>query len=340
MLLKELSEAPGVSGGEGEVRKILREAVTPLVDGIMVDVMGNLVAYKEGTGKGPRVMVAAHMDEVGLMVAGCEKNGMVNFYKVGGLDDRVLVSKVVSVGPDRVPGVLGAKAIHLQKPEERKKALKSEEMYIDIGARDQGQAEKMVRPGDHVSFVTRFSPLGDRCVKGKALDDRVGCALLVELLKQEYPFPFYGVFTVQEELGMRGATVAAYTLDPDLALVLESTTAADVPGLKEERQVTTLGRGPALTFMDGSHVGHRGMVGLLAELGEKEGVPYQYRRFTGAGTDAGAISLVREGIPAAVVSVPCRYIHSPASLMSLEDYNNTWKLVELFLRNIPERGFK
>ncbi|UNC91810.1 M42 family metallopeptidase [Candidatus Contubernalis alkaliaceticus] len=340
MLLKVLSEASGVSGGEQEIRSIIRQEVSPYCDEVRTDVLGNLIVHKKGEKDGPVLMVVAHMDEVGMIVAGFERSGLLRFSKVGGLDDRVLVSKVVQIGPQKVPGVIGAKAIHLQQPEERNKSIKIEEMYIDIGARSQDEAEKKVKLGDYVSFTTGFEEIGDHCFKGKALDNRVGCFILIEMLKKNnYPFSFYGVFSVQEEVGMRGAGTAAYSIKPDLALVVEGTTAADIPEVKEEGHVTTLGRGPALSIMDASVIAHRGMVSFLRKLAEEKGIPYQIRRFTGAGTDAGRIALTREGIPSAVVSVPCRYIHNPAGISSFKDLENTKKLVEAFLMNLPEGGF-
>ena len=338
MLLKELSEASGVSGGESEVRRLIKEAVEPYVDELKTDMLGNLIAFKSGSKKAPRLMLSAHMDEVGLIVAGFEESGLIRFSKVGGIDDRVLVSKTVLIGEKKIPGVIGAKAIHLQKPEERKKSLKVEELYIDIGAKSKEEAKKEVKLGDYVSYNTRYQEIGVNYAKGKAFDNRVGCALLIEALKKEYTFPLYGVFTVQEEVGMRGAAVAAYRIRPDLALVIEGTTAADVIELKEESYVTTLGKGPALTFMDTSVICDKKIIETLVELAEKENIPIQFRRFTGANTDAGKISLSREGVRSVVISVPCRYIHNPVNILSLEDVKNTLKLIELFLDKLPEGG--
>ncbi len=340
MLLKELSEASGVSGGEGEVRNIIKKSIENLVDEVKFDVLGNLIAYKKGfKNKGPRVMLTAHMDEVGLITAGFDKSGLIRFSKVGSIDERVLVSKVVHIGPKKIPGVIGAKAIHLQKPEERKKSLKTEELYIDIGAKSREEAEKIVNLGDYISFNTKYHEIGEECVKGKAFDNRVGCAILIEALKKEYPFPLFGVFTVQEEIGARGAGTAAYAVKPDLALVIEGTTAADVVEIKEEGHATTLGKGPALTIMDASVISSRKIVDFLIQTAEENRIPYQFRRFTGGGTDAGKIALTQEGVKSVVVSVPCRYIHNPVGILSLVDVKNTLKLVEHFLLNIPEGGF-
>ncbi len=337
MLLRRLAEAPGVSGDEGEVRAILREEVEGRAEEIFCDAMGNLYARK-GKGKKPRVMLVAHMDEVGLIVTGYEKSGLLRIDKVGGIDNRVLISKPVVVGKDRVPGVIGAKAIHLQKPAERKKAIPLENIFVDIGARSQDEAEKMAKPGDYVSFTAKTVDIGDNCLCGKAFDDRAGCAVLVDVLKEDYDLELTAVFTVQEEVGLRGAGVAAYTVQPDLALVVESTSASDVAGTKEQGHVTKLGGGPAITLMDSSYIAPQTMVNFLVKIAEKLAVPYQFRHLATASTDAGRISQSLEGIMTGVISVPCRYIHSPACIISQEDWHNTVRLVKGVLNAIAEGG--
>jgi endoglucanase len=337
MLLKRLSEAYGVSGDECEIRSILREELASHVEEIHTDSLGNLYV-KKGIGRTPRVMVAAHMDEIGLMVVGYEKSGLLRVAKVGGIDDRVLVSKSVVVGKDRVPGVIGAKAVHLQKPAERKKAIDIDNLYIDLGARSQDEAEKLVKIGDYVAFVSKTREAGDNCLIGKAFDDRAGCAILAELLKEDYELELNGVFTVQEEVGLRGAGVAAYTIHPDVALVIEGTSAADVAGTKEAGYVTQLGAGPALTLMDSSYIAPQKMIDLVVGTAKTLGIPFQYRRLTTAGTDAGIISQTHGGILSVVISVPCRYIHSPASIINMDDLQNTLRLAKGILKAIAEGG--
>lgn len=341
MLLKALTEAFGVPGQEHEVRDILRDYVRPHCDEIETDSIGNLIAIKRGTSKdGPKVMLAAHMDEIGLMVTYIEKSGVLRFYPVGGIDPRVLVSKQVLVGRDRIPGVIGAKPIHLQKREEADKPFELEGLYIDIGAKDKDEAEKLVKLGDGVVFATRYAEIGSDRAKAKAFDDRVGCAIIAELLArdQRWSFTLQAVFTVQEEVGARGAQVAAYRLEPNLAIALEGTTASDVPGSKEHQYSTRLGKGPALTHTDASLVADMRIVRRLAEVAEARGIPFQFRELAVGGTDAGRIHLVREGIPAAVVSVPTRYIHSPVSIIDKRDFEHTLALVGAFLDSIDERG--
>ncbi len=341
MLLKALTEAFGVSGQEQEVRDILSERVRPHCDEVETDSLGNLIALRRGSDKNcPKVMLTAHMDEVGLMVTFIEKSGALRFAPVGGVDPRVLVSKAVYIGRNRIPGVIGAKPIHLQKREEADKPFELDAMFIDIGAKDREEAEKLVKVGDCAVFATEHAEVGTNRVKAKALDDRVGCAVIAEVLARgrRWSFTLQAVFTAQEEVGARGAQVAAYRLEPDIALGLEGTTAWDVPGSEPHQASTTLGRGPALTHVDASLVADMRIVRRLVEVAEARGIPYQFRELTVGGTDAGRIHLVREGIPAAVVSVPTRYIHSPVCIVDKADYANTIELVTGFLDSIEERG--
>lgn len=335
--MRRLTEAAGVSGSEGEVRSILKDEVGPHTDEMRVDPLGNLITVKKGKGAGPRVMVAAHMDEIGLMVSWIEKGGLLRFKKVGGIDDRVLVSKVVYIGADKVPGVIGAKPVHLQEASEREKPIKYDQLYIDIGAKSREEAEKKVKMGDAVAFATRYEEIGRGYAKAKAFDDRIGCAVLAETLKNSYDFPLYGVFTVQEEVGLRGAATAAYSVEPDLAVVLEGTTCSDTPETKEHGYATTLGAGPAISLMDATSIANKKMVAGLVKVAEENGIPYQFRRTTFGGNDAGRIHLTRQGVAACTLSVPTRYIHSPASVIHLDDFANACRLLDLFLKSI-EKG--
>ncbi len=342
MLLRELSEARGVSGHEQAVRELILNAVKPWSDAHRVDALGNLICLRRARGqpqdKGPRkVMLAAHMDEVGLMVTGINSDGTLRFGPVGGIDARVLLSKQVLVGDDAVPGVIGARPIHLLTPADRERVVELDKMAIDIGAPSKGAAEKKVKPGDYVSFRTRFEVLdaeGLRTVKGKAMDDRVGCYVLTELLKEDYPYDLYAVFTAQEEVGLRGAKVAAYAINPDIALVFEGTVCDDIPKDKDISPVTELGKGPALTFMDRSVIADPRLVRLLVRTAERLGIPYQFKRAIAGGTDAGAIHLTREGVPSAVIAVASRYIHAPVSMVSLNDVEHTIQLAREALHTL------
>ncbi|MCK9222145.1 MAG: M42 family metallopeptidase [Limnochordia bacterium] len=337
MLLKRLTEAIGVSSREDEVRDILREEVGQYAS-IRTDALGDLIAYKEGTG--PKVMLSAHMDEVGLMITGIESNGMLKFRSVGSIDPRVLVAKKVLVGKDKIPGVIGSKPIHLQKPDERTHPIKIEDMCIDIGAKDEAAAKEKVKLGDCAGFATKYEAFQGGLIKGKAFDNRVGCAVIAEVLRHDFTLPVYGAFTVQEEVGGRGAGVVAYDVVPDVTIVLEGTTASDVAGIDPHLHATTVGQGPAITFMDGSVISSRPVVDRLIEVAKKLDIPYQMRRSTASGTDAGKIRLTRTGMSVAVVSVPCRYIHSPVSIASLEDFSRTVALVRGFIESLQEGGLE
>lgn len=338
MLLKELSEARGVSGDEARVRDIILEAVKEYVDEHRVDALGNLICLRKARREGSwpsKVMVAAHMDEVGLMVTGINEDGTLRFAKVGGIDDRILLSKHVLVGEKAVQGVIGCRPIHLIPRAERGRVADIKKAAIDIGATSSAEAEKRVQPGNYVTFRTLFEALdeeGLRTVKGKAFDDRVGCAVLAELLKSDYAFDLYATFTAQEEVGLRGARVAAYAIDPDVGFALEGTICDDLPKREDVSPVTEVGKGPAITHMDRRLIADRRLVKLLEKTAEELRIPYQFKRAAAGGTDAGAIHLTREGVPSATVSVPTRYIHAPVCLLSLADFDHTVELMRGTLR--------
>lgn len=350
MLLKELSEASGVSGTEEEVRQCLVRALQGQVDDLHADTLGNLFAHKRGsTDSALKVMVAAHMDEVGLMVVDIDKSGFLAFRAVGGIDDRLLPGKAVFIGEKRVPGVIGSKPVHLLAEDERDSVVKIEQLTIDIGLGSKEEAGKLVKVGDRAIFATGFGPMGSRdgeptdiagLVKGKAFDDRVGCAVLAELLQERYPFDLYAVFTVQEEVGARGAQVAAYALQPDAAFVLEGTPCDELPRRKDLSPTSRLGHGPVLTVMDRSLFVDQRLLRHLMATAEAEGIPYQIKQPAVGATDGGVIHRSQVGVPTAVVSVPCRYIHAPASLLDLADFANTVKLMKAALRRFDKTILK
>lgn len=336
ILLETLSNARGVSGNEGAVRAIITAHLKRYADEYRVDALGNILALKRASARGaPRaplkIMIAAHMDEVGFLVTHVESEGSLQFEKVGGIDDRILPSKVVLVGDRAVPGVIGLKPRHHSSESERKQAVPADALRIDIGANSREDALRVVAPGDYATFATAFRAFGDNCVRGKALDDRVGCALLCELVRDQYPFDLYAAFTTQEEIGLRGARVAGYAVAPDAALVLEATVCDDSPKTREQSPTTRLGAGPALTLADRGLLAHKGLTRHLAETARRDKIPFQFKQPLVGGTDAGALHRVRAGVPAAVVSVPARYIHSPAAVISLDDFHNALKLVRAAL---------
>jgi len=339
MILKELSDAIGVSGKEGDVRAILLEAIREYVDEVKVDTMGNLLAVKRGAASSRsdrrrmRVMLDAHMDEVGLMVVGHDKEGFLKVRSIGGIDARLLPGTLLYVGPERIPGVIGIKPVHVLEDEEWKKVIKTKDLVVDIGAKNKEEAEKIAPLGVCAAFTTKFRNLGESAnigptVSGKAFDDRAGCAVLVRLLRDaRFSFDLHAAFTVQEEVGLRGARVAAYAIEPDCAFALEGTIADDIPKDKDVSPTTELSKGPALTIMDRSVIADRRLVRLLTSTGDELEIPYQFKQPGVGGTDAGAIHQTRVGVPSVTVAVPCRYIHSPVGILSVRDFENTVRLM-------------
>ncbi len=338
MLLKKLTEASGVSGNENEVRSIVIDEIKDYVDDIKMDNIGNIIVYKKGKVNTPKLMVTAHLDEVGLMIVDIDDSGLLKFVPVGGIDKRVLVSKPVKVGKDKIQGVIGAKPIHLQKRTEWENALDIEDLYIDIGVNNKGEAEKLVSIGDYVTFDTGSLEFGNNLIKAKALDNRVGCSLLIDLLKEESNFSYYGVFTVMEEVGLRGAGPAAFSVEPDLSIILEGTLCSDMPKAEVHEISTGLGEGPAISLMDRTTVYNIKLRERIVSVAKKNNIPYQYRKTTFGGNDSGKIHLTKEGSITTTISVPCRYIHSPVSVMSKDDYENTFKLLKAVLKDIEEEG--
>ncbi len=328
--LANLSNLNGVSGNEGEVRSFLLDYLDDRQFKVTVDSIGNLLVRK-GKQKGKKVMLSAHMDEVGLMIMDIRKNGLLRFKPVGGIDSRVLVAKRVKVGFHALPGVIGSKPIHLQKQGEQNKPFREESLFIDCGFQSRDEASEYVKIGEYAAFDVTCKPLGKAAFRGKAFDDRAGCLILLSLLLEKNGLSFDAAFTVQEEVGTRGAQVAAFTLEPEKALVVEATAAADTPETEHEASSTMLGYGPAVSLMDRTIMVDRQLRKELVNAAEKSGTAYQFRRFTGAGTEGGAIAYSRGGVKTAVVAVPCRYIHSPHSVMYESDLQGTIDLVRGWL---------
>ncbi|MBM4235682.1 MAG: M42 family metallopeptidase [Firmicutes bacterium] len=328
--LAELSNLRGVSGAEAEVSSYLADRLEEGRFEVRVDSIGNLLVRK-GRKKGKKLMLSAHMDEVGLMIMDFEKNGLLRFRAVGGIDSRILVAKRLRVGIHALPGVIGSKPIHLQKKGEQDKPFREDSLYIDCGFKNHEEAAGYLKVGEYATFDVKCAAISKNAFRGKAFDNRAGCLVLLSLLLEKNSLSFDAAFTVQEEVGTRGAQIAAYTMEPDRALVVESTAAADTPETEQELSSTILGQGPAISLMDSTVMVDRQMRNELTVAAEKAGIIYQYRRFTGAGTDGGAIAYSRSGVKTAVLSVPCRYIHSPHSVLYESDLKSTIDLVRSWL---------
>lgn len=323
MLLRELTELPGVSGCEGSVRAFLRNTLAPVAAGFREDPLGSLIVDKAATRPGPKVMLCAHMDEVGFLVTALDRDGTLRCCPVGGIDPKATTSKVVLVGERRIPGVLRVRDDYTQG-------------RIDAGFDSAEEAARFVTPGDYVVFATGSETLGERRYKAKALDDRVGCAVLVNVLREAYAIPVVGVFSVQEEVGMRGAAAAVRHVMPDLAIVLEGTVCSDIPGVPSTKHATTQGRGPAVSIADRTSAFDARLSERLVALAHRRDIPCQRRRISGGGNDGGVIHTAGRGVPCATLSVPTRYIHGPISMIHLDDFDNTVLLLTTFLHELEE----
>lgn len=335
--LKELCALSGLSSYEGPVRNYLMTRAEAAGAACRVDGMGNLICEKKGARPAPnKLMLAAHMDEVGLIVRRITDDGYIKFACLGGIDRRVLIGKPVFLGKDRVPGVIGLKAIHLTTAEERKKVPKLEEFYIDIGASGREEAERLTHIGDYAVFSDSITEFGDRMLKAKAIDDRIGCAVMIELLERDLPIDVTFVFTVQEEVGTRGALGAAFSVTPEIALILETTTAADSPTTDVHRRVCYPGRGPVVPYMDGGTVYDRALFALLRDLAEEGSIPWQTKEYISGGNDARAVQRTKAGVRVATVSAAVRYLHSPSSIASITDFEHIETLALRFIQAVAD----
>ncbi len=342
-LMRELTETAGLPGYEGGIRAVLARHLHGLAE-LETDNLGSLIARKSGDPAGPRLMIAAHMDEIGFMVKSITDSGFLRFQTLGGWWEQVMLAQrvVVKTSQGDYPGVIGAKPPHVLSPDERKKMVEKDDMYIDIGVADRAAAEaKGVKPGDPVVPVCPFTPMADdRYLLAKAWDDRFGCVVLVEVLKalqgQPHPNTVYAVATVQEEVGLRGATTSAQAVAPDIGFALDVGIAGDTPGMKPEQMQAKMGKGPIILLYDASLVPHTGLRDFVCATAAAEGIPLQFDAMPGGGTDAGRIHLNGRGAPSLVVGVPSRYIHSHASIVHREDVENTVRLLLAVVKRLDQ----
>ncbi len=337
-LLEKLSNAVGISGFENEIREIVLQEIKPFADEIKVDAMGNILAVKHARKQSAlRVMLAAHMDEVGFMIVSDDENGLYSFEPVGGIDERQLAAKPVQVGPRHLPGIIGSKPIHLSEPGEMDHAITMKSMKVDVSPANAGS----VKVGDFATFATKFFVNGD-AMFGKALDDRLGVVTLIDLMKDSPPdLEILFAFTVQEEIGLRGARVAGYKFNPEVAFVVDSTPALDFPPENEEEENSRyncrLGAGPAIYLADAGTLSDPRLIRFLVAIAEKHAIPFQFRQPGGGGTDAGAIHLTRAGVPTVSISIPGRYAHSPVLHASQKDWVHTLTLLRNTLLEIDRQ---
>ncbi len=327
-LIKTLCALDGVSGDEGAVREFIISKIEGFCE-YRTDALGNILVFKKGK-KEPvkRVMLDAHTDEVGLIITAISADGFLKFKTVGGIDTAALLFKKVRVN-GKIYGAISGKPIHLLGAAEGKKLPDADSLYIDIGCKSKEEAEKLVSLGDRAVICGEFVKTGDK-ILSKALDDRIGCAVLIELIRKTSEYNFWASFSVQEEIGLRGAKTAAFSLSPDAAIVLEATTAADIAGVSDEKGVCKLGNGPAISFMDRATVYDRAFYNAAIN----SGITCQPKAAVAGGNNSGAVHLSREGVRTIAISVPCRYIHTASCVADINDCENALKLAEYMLCGI------
>jgi putative aminopeptidase FrvX len=334
-MLKELTDAKGVAGNEREPREVMKKYIAPYADEVTTDNLGSLVAKKVGDANGPKIMVAGHLDEVGFMVTQIDDKGFLRFQTVGGWWSQVMLAQRVTIVTKNgdITGVIGSKPPHILPAEARKKPVDIKDMFIDIGASSKEEAmEWGVRPGDQVVPYFEFQVMkNEKMLLAKAWDNRIGCAIAIDVLKQlkdqKHPNIVYGVGTVQEEVGLRGAKTSANYIQPDIAFSVDVGIAGDTPGVTEKEAQGKMGNGPQIVLYDASMVSHKGLRDFVVGVADELNIPYQYDAIPGGGTDSGAIHVSMNGVPSLSIGIATRYIHSHSSMLHRDDYENAVKLI-------------
>jgi len=345
-LLRRLCETPGISGFEERIQGLVQKELEKVTDEVKIDKLGNVIAIKRATkvtskSSPKKVMLAAHMDEIGFMVSFIDKDGFLRFSPVGGFDPKTLIAqRVILHGVRDIGGVIGSKPIHILDEEERKKIPKIKDLFIDVGLNKE-EVSRLVKPGDFITLDRNFKELNDKIVTAKAFDDRVGVYIMLEALKQikEHEVDIYAVATTQEEVGLRGAMVSSFFIEPDVGIALDVTIASDLPGSKEEEVITSLGGGTAICLMDSYTISNKRLVEFLRRIAEENNIKYQTDILLGGGTDAGAIQRSKTGVPVCTISVPTRYVHSVVEMCHKEDIENSVHLIVKFLENAHKEEF-
>lgn len=334
-MLKDLTDARGIPGNEREVREVMKKYIEPYAEEITYDGLGSLIAKKTGKEGGPKIMVAGHLDEVGFMVTQIDDKGFLRFQTVGGWWSQVMLAQRVTIVTRKgdVTGIIGSKPPHILSAEARKKPVEIKDMFIDIGASSREEAEEWgVRPGDMVVPYFEFTVMNnEKMLLAKAWDNRIGCAIAIDVLKQlkdaDHPNVVYGVGTIQEEVGLRGARTATATIQPDIGFAVDVGIAGDTPGISEKEALSKMGKGPQIILYDASLVSHKGLRDLVTDVADEMKIPYQFDAIAGGGTDAGSIHLTHNGVPALAITIATRYIHSHAAMLHRDDYENAVKLI-------------
>lgn len=332
--LEKLCLLNGISGDESDVRDYICGQLDGICD-YKVDNLGNIIAFKKGR-KTPekKLLIDAHMDEVGFIVTYIKSDGTLSFSAVGGIDTAVVTGRHVKIGKNGINGVIGSKAVHHLSAKEKDTVPEFKGLYIDIGAKNKEEAEKYVKLGDSVCFDSEYISFGDDKIKCKAIDDRAGCAILLDLIKSDLEYDTYFSFSVQEEVGLRGARTAAFAVNPDYAIVVETTTAADISGASDEKRVCELGKGAVVSYMDRSTVYDRELYRLAFDIADKNGIPCQTKTMVAGGNNSGAVHISGNGVRTVAVSAPCRYLHSPACVVKYSDLEACEMLIKELMTGI------
>ncbi len=332
--LKELCTINGISGHEDKVREYIIKQVKDLCE-YKIDNLDNLICFKKGKNKPKnKVMLSAHMDEVGFVVNYINKDGTLKISSVGAVDARVVFGRQVLVGEKQLVGVIGSKAVHNLTADEKETAIKIENMYVDIGAKSKEETESLVSLGEPVAFRSDFIEFGDGFIKSKAIDDRLGCAVLLKLIKSDLEYDTYFNFVTQEEIGLRGAKTATFSVEPDIAIVIESTTAADIPEVSAEKRICELNRGAVVGFMDRSTIYNKELYNLAFETAKENDIPCQIKTMVVGGNDSGAIHISKGGVKTLAISVPCRYLHSASCVINKSDFKSVTDLAQALLPKV------
>ncbi|SET78476.1 endoglucanase [Salinibacillus kushneri] len=334
-MLKDLTDAKGIAGHEKEPREVMRKYIAPYADELFTDGLGSLIAKKTGDENGPKVMVAGHLDEVGFMVTRIDDDGFVYFQTVGGWWSQVMLAQRVTILTKKgeVTGVIGSKPPHVLSAEARKKPIEIKDMFIDIGASSKEEATEFgVVPGDSVVPYFDFTVMNnEKMLLAKAWDNRIGLAIAIDVLKQlkdeKHPNVVYGVGTVQEEVGLRGAKTATHTIQPDVGFAVDVGIAGDTPGISDKDASSKMGDGPQIILYDASMISHKGLRDFVVDTADKHNIPYQYASLAGGGTDSGSIHLTANGVPALSITIATRYIHTHAAMLHRDDFENAVKLI-------------
>ncbi|MFG6148318.1 M42 family metallopeptidase [Halobacillus sp. B23F22_1] len=347
-MLKELTDAKGIPGNEREAREVMSRYISPFADEVYTDNLGSLVAKKTGNKKGPRIMVAGHLDEVGFMVTRIDESGYIYFQPVGGWWSQVMLAQRVTIMTRNgdLTGIIGSKPPHILPADQRKKAVDIKDMFIDIGASSREEAKEFgVTPGDSIVPYFEFTQMkNEKMLLAKAWDNRIGCAIAIEVLKQlkgeKHPNIVYGVGTVQEEVGLRGARTSANLINPDIAFGVDVGIAGDTPGVSDRDASSKMGEGPQIILYDASMVSHKGLRDLVVDTADEHSIPYQFDSLAGGGTDSGAIHISHNGVPALSITVATRYIHSHAAMLHRDDFENAVRLIVEVIKGLDDKKVK